>query len=136
MKPKQPKEKYPVVMLIDDNEIDNFINERMIKGCSFADKIYVNTGAKSALEFLKNVASMDSKNELFPDIVFLDINMPLMDGFMFIEEFNKMKLSDKDTKIILLTSSVSPEDENKSTEYPIVRKFVRKPLTESTLASL
>ena len=133
---KKIKSRYPVVMLIDDNEIDNFINERMIRGCAFSEKIYVNSGTKSAIEFLKNISNTESTNLHYPELIFLDINMPLMDGFMFIEEFEKIKLKSSRTRIILLTSSLSPEDELKSKKYNVVSNFVRKPLTEETLANL
>jgi CheY-like chemotaxis protein len=62
--------------------------------------------------------------------------MPMMDGFMFIEEFEKLNLKNKDTRIVLLTSSINPEDEQKSKKYDVVDKFLKKPLTEDVLLSL
>ena len=84
---KKPTSKYNSVMLIDDNEIDNFINQKMIEGCNFAERIYVHTSGKSAIEFLCNLARIkEVPEELIPEIIFVDINMPIMDGFQFLEE--------------------------------------------------
>ncbi|MCH7535452.1 MAG: hypothetical protein IH948_06850 [Bacteroidetes bacterium] len=52
---KKPKSKFSVVMLVDDNEVDNFINQKMIEGSNFAEHVYVHTSGKSALEFLHNL---------------------------------------------------------------------------------
>ncbi len=128
--------KYPIVMLIDDNEIDNFINERIITGNNFSDKVYVHSSGKSAIEFFKNIYSLEDNEPILPDIIFLDINMPLMDGFKFIEEFDKYFPKGKRPEIIFLTSSLNPEDESKAKKYQLVRKYVRKPLTELVLSEL
>lgn len=135
MKKKKPC-KYPIVMLIDDNEIDNFINERIIIGNNFSDKIYVHSSGKSAIEFFKNIYSLEENESILPDIIFLDINMPLMDGFKFIEEFDKYLFQGKKPEIVFLTSSLNPDDEAKAKKYQLVRKFVRKPLTELVLSGL
>jgi two-component system LytT family response regulator len=69
-------------MLIDDSEIDNFINQKMIEGCNFAGNVYVHTSSKSALEFLKNFDRTGVfPKELSPEVIFLDINMPGRLGF-------------------------------------------------------
>ncbi len=89
-------EKYPAVMLIDDNEIDNLINQKMIEAANIADNIYIHTGARSAIEFLKNVEKLEKAgHELLPGIIFLDIDMPLMDGFQFLDEFDKLSEATK-----------------------------------------
>ena len=82
--------KYRTVMLIDDNEIDNLINQKMIEAASITDNIYTHTGAKSAIEFLKNMEKLDVAEQVLPDVIFLDIDMPLMDGFQFLDEFEKL----------------------------------------------
>ncbi|HEY4799487.1 MAG TPA: response regulator, partial [Bacteroidia bacterium] len=117
---------------------DNFINKRMIEGCFFAKHIYVHTSGKSALEFLKNLESMgNGGRSAFPKIIFLDINMPIMDGYQFITEFEKLpKELIRDSRIVLLTTSLNPDDIEKSKKISSVSKFINKPLTPKILESL
>jgi CheY-like chemotaxis protein len=76
------KPKYHTIMLIDDNEIDNLINQKIIESSSIAKHIFTHTSGKSAIEFLKNMEKLASRIEnVLPEIIFLDIDMPLMDGF-------------------------------------------------------
>jgi CheY-like chemotaxis protein len=135
---KKPTSRYTTAMLIDDSEIDNFINLKMLEGCNFADRIYVHTNGRSALEFLKNIERTGQKDiSLFPDVIFLDLNMPIMDGYQFADEFEKIPDSFKNkTKMIILTTSLNPSDLEKSNKYPQIVKFVNKPLTHSTLDSI
>ncbi len=62
--------KYQTVMLIDDNEIDNLINQKMIEAASIAENIYTHTGAKSAIEFLKNMEKLEVADKVLPDVIF------------------------------------------------------------------
>lgn len=127
---------YYAVMLVDDNEIDNLINQKMIEASGIAKHIYTHTGARSAIEFLRNMEKLDesSSNNVLPELIFLDIDMPLMDGFQFLDEFGKLS---NDTKekcgIVMLTSSISPADVNRSKKYDYVRKYINKPLTLENL---
>lgn len=135
MKRKEPDFKYNYAMLLDDNELDNFINQKTIESSHFASKVYVNTSSKSALEFLKNLeVSGTNSTTLFPEIIFVDINMPMIDGFQFIELF-KTTFPKKinNIKIIILTSSLSPSDKQKSETISENIIYLNKPLTQEAL---
>ncbi|NOT77340.1 MAG: response regulator [Cyclobacteriaceae bacterium] len=132
----QPK-KYRSVMLIDDNEIDNLINQKMIESASITEHIYVHTGAKSAIEFLRNMEKLDLADKVLPDVIFLDIDMPLMDGFQFLDEFEKLSSSTKKkSKIVMLTSSINPQDFNRSKKYLNVKLYLNKPLNHESILAL
>ncbi|MCE3225524.1 MAG: hypothetical protein K0S32_75 [Bacteroidetes bacterium] len=135
MKIKEPKYKYNNVMLLDDNELDNFINEKILEANHFSKKIYVNTSAKSALEFLGNMLTMgETCTHVYPEVLFIDINMPIMDGFQFIENFKKnFEQKVKQPKLVILTSSVYHEDKQRAGEISKDIVFLNKPLTQAML---
>ena len=122
-------------MLVDDNEIDNFINCKMVEGTHFADQVYIHSSSKSAIEFLKNIEQAGpTAISLLPDIIFLDVNMPMMDGFGFVEEFNKLKCRQSaPMKIIMLTTSTNPADIDRAKRLGVIYKYLNKPLSEEEL---
>jgi CheY-like chemotaxis protein len=129
--------RYRAVMLIDDNEIDNLINQKMIEAASIAGNIYTHTGAKSAIEFLKNMEKLDVAEQVLPDVIFLDIDMPLMDGFQFLDEFEKLSNAAKrKCRIVMLTSSINPQDFNRSKKYENVKLYLNKPLSHESIVKL
>lgn len=138
MKIKEPKYKYTNVMLIDDSELDNFINEKTLEANHFAKKVYVHTSAKSALEFLHNLVTMGSEySDVYPRVIFIDINMPMMDGFQFIDHYKKTaEESLHKPKLIILTSSVYNEDREKANAISSDIIFLNKPLTKDMLEKL
>lgn len=138
MKRKEPNYKYKYVMLIDDAELDNFINQKMIEASHFSEKIFVNTSGVSALEFLKNMLVTNNlKPEIFPEVIFIDINMPIMDGFQFIHNLLLMPVAKTlDPKMVILTSSASPQDRQKAAEISKKIVFLNKPLTKEMLDTI
>jgi len=125
---------YKSVMLIDDNEIDNIINEKIIEANSFADNILVFQTGQEALDFLN---SNQNDEEILPEIVFLDINMPIMDGFQFLEDFeNFSETVLEKCKIIMLSSSISPKDIDRAASSKYVKKYLNKPLNARYLEAI
>ena len=119
------------VMLVDDNDTDNFISKRIIEITKFSTNVIVKNSGKSALDYL--VENKETP-ESIPDIIFLDINMPIVDGFVFLYEYEKFSNSVKDKcRVIILSSSDNKRDIDKIINNDFVIKFVTKPLTEKTL---
>jgi response regulator of citrate/malate metabolism len=117
--------KFTNVLLVDDNEIDNFINERIIASSKFAKNITVKNSADSALD------------DKIPEIIFLDLNMPVKDGFGFLVDFAGLDKSiTGKSRVIVLSSSISPEDINKASVNPYVFKYLNKPLSEKYLEAV
>lgn len=120
-----------LVMLVDDNDTDNFISKRIIEITKFANRVEVKNSGKSALDYLRE--NQDKVEEL-PNLIFLDINMPIVDGFVFLYEFEKFNDSIKDKcKVIILSSSDNKRDIDKIVNNNHVIKFITKPLTETAL---
>jgi len=132
MNREAPVYKFDLVLLVDDNDIDNFINERMITTSGFAKTVIVKNSAQGALDYLKSVSE---KGESLPKVIFLDLNMPVMDGFAFLQEFEGFSDEIKSyCKIIVLSSSISPDDINRASTNPYVARFLNKPLSEKYLS--
>lgn len=126
--------KYPVVMLIDDNELDNFINKKLLENERFAEHVLIHQSAQSALDELKK---LETQTANLPRIIFLDIMMPHMDGFGFLDEFGKLgEAIRKNCKIIMLSTSESFKDLNKANQSRFVYKFLNKPLTKAVLDAI
>jgi CheY-like chemotaxis protein len=122
------------VMLIDDDAITNIINTKIIT-MKYAYEVKDFSSAQKALEQLKEWGN--SFPEKLPFVIFLDINMPVMDGWEFLEEFQKLpKIVQEKSKVYMLTSSIAAEDIEKAKAYHVVNDFVSKPLSHEKLATL
>lgn len=121
-------------MLVDDNMDDNFYHERIIRKNNAADTIVVKETGLEALEYLES--TRDPANTL-PDLIILDINMPGMNGWEFLEEFKKLdeELQSK-MVVIMLTTSVNPADEAMAKTYDVLADFKTKPLTKEMLEDI
>lgn len=129
MKPTEPL-KYQSVMLIDDNEIDNFVNKRWVQKCLGTKIIYSFTDAREALLHF-------NKTQSFPDLILLDIMMPAMDGFEFLDQFSLFEFEKRQkTRIIMLSSTENFKDLNKANCNKLVYKFLSKPLSHSMLTAI
>jgi len=123
-----------LVMLVDDNDTDNFISKRIVEITHFARRVEVKNSGKSALDYL---AANQNNPENLPSIIFLDINMPVVDGFVFLYEFEKLKeVVRTKCRVIILSSSDNKRDIDRIVNNNYVIKFITKPLTEAALTDI
>lgn len=119
------------ILLVDDNDADNFIHQMTINKMGIAENIVVAENGLEALDFLKKA------NGNHPEIIFLDINMPAMNGWEFLLKYKELDPSQKEkTSIFMLTTSINPKDEKVAMETTDVKGFINKPLTKQSLAEI
>ncbi|MGB3850302.1 MAG: response regulator [Tunicatimonas sp.] len=123
-----------LVMLIDDNETDNFISKRIIEITQFADQVEVKNSGEDALAYLVAHAADVSR---LPRLIFLDINMPVMDGFMFLYEFENLAPTVQERcQVVILSSSDNQRDIDKIVNNQSVIQYITKPLTKPALEGI
>ncbi|MEJ7589620.1 MAG: response regulator [Ferruginibacter sp.] len=117
------------VMMIDDDEPTNYFNSILFEAANCTRHLEIIDGGKKALDYLQN-AETGQNNFVLPDLVFLDINMPGMNGWEFLEEYEKLAHSGhRKPVIIMLSTSQSSNDTKKANSNPQIDGFENKPLT-------
>ncbi|MGB3617253.1 MAG: response regulator [Catalinimonas sp.] len=126
---------YSSVLLIDDNEIDNFVNRKLVERTQLIDNVYT---VQSAYEGLKYLEFSQGAPENLPEWIFLDINMPQMNGFEFLEAFAQQfgTAVRERCRIVMLSSSIDNGDRQRAVANPLVAHFLTKPLSLDKLAKL
>ncbi|MFZ1807128.1 MAG: response regulator [Cyclobacteriaceae bacterium] len=121
------------VLLVDDDQICNFITETTLNKLGIAKEVHSALNGKEALDLLNSYFLGDVA---IPDIIFLDLNMPIMDGFQFIDAFKKLDFPKKEKiLIVVLTSSVNPSDLQKAKSMGIDH-YMTKPINEEKVLAL
>ena len=122
------------VLIIDDNDIDNFITQRVLNKANFTKQVNICTSGSEALDYIKNnVNNLDN----IPDVIFLDLNMPVVDGFVFLFEFDDFpEIIKNKCKIVVLSSLLDKLAIDKVLRNEFVTDFIAKPLTEVALSRL
>lgn len=122
------------ILLIDDNDIDNYITRQMLLKNEIAENIVVKSSAIDALKFLHAIRN---EPEMLPDYIFLDIRMPEMDGFDFLDQYSLFPDTVKEKCVIfMLTSSGDQKDVDRAAQYEYVKRFIRKPLNGTVLKEI
>jgi CheY-like chemotaxis protein len=123
------------VLLVDDDEINNFISIKLIKKAFVNTEIMASLNGKAAIDQLIELQEQDPAK--FPDYILLDINMPIMNGWAFLEEYKRLEMDPTGkSKIFIISSSVFSNDINKAKSYPLVKGFVSKPLNIEKIKEL
>jgi CheY-like chemotaxis protein len=120
------------ILLIDDDGINNFINERLFKKLDIAGHIEIRKDGKDALEYLRHICEV---KEECPELIVIDINMPEMNGFEFLDEFKNLDIVNKrNTRVVMLSTSSSQRDIDRLKLLGI--DLVRKPLSEEKIRDI
>lgn len=126
--------KFTNILLVEDDPITVMVCDRIIKMTSFAENVSSCNNGKAALDQL--IALGESGKDL-PEIIFLDINMPVMNGWDFLAEFEKVKDNfGQLPRIYILSSTVDPEDYKRAKLFPLVQDFISKPLSKESLEKI
>lgn len=124
--------KLKCILLIDDDETTNIINEMLITDMDITEELLQARNGKEGIDLLGK--QVDEKD--IPELILLDINMPVMDGFAFLEAYQKMNLPAKSSSIIvMLTTSLNPSDVERAKSAGVT-DYINKPLTENSLQSI
>jgi CheY-like chemotaxis protein len=122
--------KLKTILLVDDDPITNFINLRLIKKMDIVDEV---TAVTNGEEGLKCLEGRCFKERISPDLILLDINMPIMNGFEFLEAYNSLQFKNKEKVVIAILTTSALSKDKKKMENLGIKYFVDKPLTEDKI---
>lgn len=121
------------VWLVDDDEMSNFLSQKTLEKMGIANQIHIALNGKEALDMFNKYYTGSIP---LPALILLDLKMPIMDGFQFIELFYKLDISNKEkVKIIIVTTSIDPNDVLRAKEFGI-EHFLSKPITEKDIRGI
>jgi CheY-like chemotaxis protein len=125
------------ILLIDDDEPTNFLNRVTLEQSGYARSVRVTQSGQEALEYLVRCDGADAAGHPRPDLIFLDVNMPAMDGWEFLDRYRSLPpVCKADIVLVMLTTSLNPDDEVRSRTFPEVSGFENKPLSSQRLKEL
>ena len=123
------------VLIIDDDDVNNFLCSKIIRLAGFAENVTTCPGAREGLDLLES--TLQNNPEKLPGAIFLDINMPLMNGWDFLDEYEGIhqRIQPK-IPIFMLSSSVHNMDIQRAHEHQLVVDYISKPLSEEILQNI
>jgi CheY-like chemotaxis protein len=127
------------ILCIDDDPITLMLCKKVIVKSSFSNEIITSQNGEEALSYFNTIKYTNNKNKQIPQpqLIFLDLNMPVMGGWEFLDYFNSEEFSEFNTiKVVVISSTIDPEDLEKSKQYPMVIDFLSKPISQSMLEYL
>jgi CheY-like chemotaxis protein len=122
---------FHTILLVEDDPITILVCEKIINLCNFAQLVVVAKNGKEGIDYLQE--AIENRKPL-PEIIFLDLNMPVLDGWQFLDAFSTLQFPAQQKPIIyILSSTIDPYDEERAMNYPVVKKFITKPLNKQIL---
>ncbi|MFI2742131.1 response regulator [Zhouia sp. PK063] len=125
--------KLQTVLCVDDDAITLFLFKALVQKTNFAAKVITSKNGSEAIDYLIN--HLHKEQEL-PEYIFLDLNMPEMNGWEFLDAFQQLQFANTTPKVIILTSSINIEDKKKAASYSIVEQYIEKPLRANHLLEM
>ena len=125
------KKKIDCALLIDDDKVSNYISEKFLREANVTSQIIIASNGENALRYIE---SCPSEGHPYPELIFLDINMPVMDAFDFLDLYRSIYHNNKGI-IIVLTSSSNPKDKEKLARFGIA-DYINKPLTSEKISKV
>ena len=129
-----------LILCVDDDPITLMLCKMVISKSSFATEIITAQNGEEALNYFDDLKlnNLGAEIKKYPSLVFLDLNMPVMDGWEFLDHFSKEEYTSafKNTKVIVLSSTIDPNDIGKSKTYSMVLDFLSKPITKEIVENL
>jgi len=129
-----------LILCVDDDPITLMLCKMVISKSSFAKEIITAQNGEEALNYFDDLKLNNLGNKItsYPSLVFLDLNMPVMDGWEFLDHFSKEEYTSvfQNTRVIVLSSTIDPRDIEKSKTYPMVMDFLSKPITKEIIEQL
>ena len=120
------------ILCVDDDPITLMLCKMVINKALFSNKIITAKNGEDALNYFKTLK--DTGTGIKPQLIFLDLNMPIMGGWEFLDSFSTAEYSEYNTiNVIILSSTIDPEDLEKAKKYPMVLDFLSKPITKEML---
>jgi CheY-like chemotaxis protein len=125
--------KFNQVLLIDDDFVNNFLNKRIIENLGICDEIKILLNGEEAIHYIEWYCIQNGKK--CPELIFLDLRMPVMDGFEFLKIFHKLKFKKDHVEMVVLTSSTDERDIDRIRSLGI-KHYINKPLLKEKLMEL
>jgi CheY-like chemotaxis protein len=125
--------KYSIIV-IEDDEVILLLTQMLLRQFEEIKVYSVLKNGEQAVKYFKENQGNESK---LPDLIFLDLSMPVFDGWQFLEEYKTLQCGfSKTIHVYIISSSISPKDQSRAEEYPFITDFIVKPITEASIRGI